>query len=108
MELMNKITYIIPCYNEAEVIREFYRRISEVSQNLNEHSCEYIFVNDGSFDDTAIILNEFAESDDRVKELRGRWFLRLITIMLNEAIDPRRLGRHMPRQARMKRYRVNT
>ena len=52
---IDKITYVIPCYNESEAVREFYRRISFVATNLQRYSFEFVFVNDGSSDDTRYI-----------------------------------------------------
>lgn len=66
---ITKISYVIPCYNEAEVIREFYGRLSAIAQELNPYAFEFIFINDGSFDDTPAILNELSEKDERVKVL---------------------------------------
>ncbi|HXX53956.1 MAG TPA: glycosyltransferase family 2 protein [Thermodesulfovibrionales bacterium] len=66
---IKKITYVIPCYNEAEVLPEFYRRVNQVARDLSEYSFEFLFINDGSDDRTAEILNAFAEQDDRTKIL---------------------------------------
>ncbi len=64
-----KVTFIVPCYNEARVLPEFYRRISAVAKDLMEYECEFIFINDGSHDNTDAILNGLAASDSRVKVL---------------------------------------
>ena len=61
------ISYIIPCYNEDEVLSEFYRRVCGVVEQLKDYDFEFIFVNDGSKDNTAIILDDLAASDKRVK-----------------------------------------
>lgn len=66
---MKKIGFIIPCYNEAEVLPEFYRRADLVSRDLHGYDCEFLFVNDGSRDGTAEILNALAATDCRVKVL---------------------------------------
>ncbi len=62
-----KISVIVPCYNEQEVLRETCRRIKDVlaSNGLTDH--EMLFVNDGSTDGTPLLLREFAERDRAVK-----------------------------------------
>lgn len=53
------ISIIVPCYNEEETIEIFLREISkienEISKRYNE-SFEYVFVDDGSTDNTLEIL----------------------------------------------------
>lgn len=66
---IKRISYIVPCYNEEEVIHEFHRRATAVSQELNTYDFEFIFVNDGSNDNTPKILDELAASDNRIKVL---------------------------------------
>lgn len=64
-----KVSVIVPCYNEQEVLLETARRIKEVlaTNGLNDH--EIIFINDGSSDGTAYILREFSEKDRSIKVL---------------------------------------
>lgn len=66
---MRKIGFIIPCYNEAAVLQEFYRRIDLVARDIDRYDFEFLFVNDGSRDGTAEILNAMAAGDSRVKVL---------------------------------------
>lgn len=56
------ISVIIPCFNEQQVIRETYTRLTRVMQ---EHFATYelLFVNDGSRDYTLSILKELAQHD---------------------------------------------
>lgn len=61
-----KISVIVPCYNEQETIRLFYKEMCRVSDEM-ENEFEYIFVNDGSADDTLEIMKELANTDSRVK-----------------------------------------
>jgi dolichol-phosphate mannosyltransferase len=63
---MKKLTVIIPCYNEEEVIKESYRRTKQVLISL-PHPAEIIYINDGSQDNTRFLLNEIADSDPLVK-----------------------------------------
>lgn len=63
---MEKITLIIPCYNEQEVLGILYEELKKVTSQMNQHSFELLFVDDGSKDDTLKILREMAEQDERV------------------------------------------
>lgn len=66
---INKVSYIVPCYNEIEVLPEFYRRITAVADSHPEYEFEFVFINDGSVDSTPAILNSYANSDQRTKVL---------------------------------------
>ena len=65
---MDKISIIVPCYNEEEVLSIFYNKITEVSSQI-EAEFEYIFVDDGSADKTLEILKEYSKKDNRVRFL---------------------------------------
>jgi len=57
---------VVPAYNEEEVIRETYKRLTSVMVGMDE-PYEIIFVNDGSRDKTAEIIAGFCESDPSVR-----------------------------------------
>lgn len=57
---------IVPVFNEEEVVRETYTRLKKVMDTLME-GYEIIFVNDGSQDKTAVIINEICEQDINIK-----------------------------------------
>lgn len=57
-----KLSVIIPCFNEEAVIRETYKRLKNVL-HTNFQSYEMIFINDGSSDTTLTLLEEISESD---------------------------------------------
>ena len=66
---MEKITVIVPCYNEEETIPYFVDAIEKVYENMHEKyniQMEYLFVDDGSKDKTLKVLEEFAEKNPRV------------------------------------------
>src|SRR5687768_6712592 len=62
------VSVVIPIYNEALNIDEMYDRITSVLQD----NAEFIFVDDGSTDDSHARLKAIAARDDRVRLLRFR------------------------------------
>jgi glycosyltransferase involved in cell wall biosynthesis len=60
------ISVIVPTYNEEGSLREFYRRTASVLTKLD---CRYeiIFVNDGSSDDSRVILESLSLGDQSVR-----------------------------------------
>lgn len=60
------ISLIIPCYNEEAALPYLYKELCSVSEKLSDYNFEYIFVNDGSRDNTLNMLKELAEKDERV------------------------------------------
>lgn len=63
------LSVIIPCYNEEAVIEHTYQRISQVLQSVKLKGYELLFVNDGSKDNTLLMLKGFAQKDVNVKIL---------------------------------------
>ncbi len=64
---MDKISIIVPCFNEEESIPLFYDAISEVAAGMKEQEFEFIFIDDGSKDRTLPILRELHQKDKRVR-----------------------------------------
>ncbi len=62
-----KISIIVPCYNEQESIPLFYKEINKVINEMNNLDFELIFVNDGSKDNTLEIIKDLAKNDSNVK-----------------------------------------
>ena len=63
---MKKITIIVPCYNEEPTIPYFYEEINKITKEI-KYNFEFIFVNDGSKDNTINVIKEYAKKDKRVK-----------------------------------------
>lgn len=59
------LSVVVPAYNEADVLPEFHRRLSLVFDEL-PFNCEVVYVNDGSTDSTAEIIDDFRDRDSRV------------------------------------------
>ncbi len=65
---MKKLSLIIPCYNEEDVLLIFYRETSQIVKSMGS-DYDLIFVNDGSKDDTLSILKQLAAEDEHVTYL---------------------------------------
>ena len=63
---MDKISLIIPCYNEEEALPYLYEELKKVSESMSEQEFEFILVNDGSRDKTLQTIRELAKKDERV------------------------------------------
>lgn len=61
------ISVIVPCYNESRTIEIFYQEITKISSVMDKYDFEYIFVDDGSKDDTLDIVKNLSKEDSRVK-----------------------------------------
>ena len=62
---MNKISVVVPCFNEEEVLSMFYKKTSEVLNEIEDITYELLFVDDGSKDHTKDILRALSLKDDR-------------------------------------------
>lgn len=65
--MSEKISLVVPCYNEEEVLPYFYEEFCKVAEDLAQFRVEVIFVDDGSKDSTLAVIKEMAEKDIRVK-----------------------------------------
>ena len=64
---MDKITAIVPCYNEEEALPLFYEEITRVAAKMKDVEFEFLFINDGSKDGTLDILRRLSKEDKRVR-----------------------------------------
>ena len=69
MKKLEKISIIVPCYNECEAIPIFYDEINRVANNMKEVDFEFIFIDDGSTDDSLNTIKKLAIKDKRVRFL---------------------------------------
>ena len=65
---MKKISILVPCYNEEEVINIFYSEIIKIISTLN-YEFEILFVNDGSKDNSLYLIKKLNEKDKRIQYL---------------------------------------
>ncbi|MCD8151369.1 MAG: glycosyltransferase family 2 protein [Clostridiales bacterium] len=70
--MASKISLIVPRYNEQESLPIFYLEAGKVVKELG---CDYefIFVNDGSRDDTLSVMKQLAEWDEHVTWISFSW-----------------------------------
>jgi glucosyltransferase len=61
------ISIVVPCFNEQEVLPYFYEEIKKIAQKMNKNNFEFIFINDGSNDNTINVIKNYASQDKRVK-----------------------------------------
>ena len=65
---MKKISIVAPVYNEEDNIEHCYEELCKAVVNL-EYEFEFIFIDDGSKDKSAFILEALTKKDDRVRPL---------------------------------------
>ncbi len=63
--MQKKISIIIPVYNEGENVSVFYNELNKVLNNKFDY--EIIFIDDGSTDQSAKIIENLASSNPRIK-----------------------------------------
>ena len=63
---MPLISLVVPAYNEEEVLEAFHREVSEEIDRLPD-DFEFVFVDDGSRDQTASVMRQLAVRDPRVR-----------------------------------------
>ena len=67
---MNKspcLYIVVPCYNEEKTIPIFYDEILRILPSLPHKDIKFIFVDDGSSDNTLQVVKHLASKDERVK-----------------------------------------
>lgn len=61
------ISYVLPVFNESAGIGEFYKELTKAVGKNKKYNYEFIFINDGSRDDSLEKLRAFHKKDKRVK-----------------------------------------
>ena len=64
---MKSITIVVPVYREGKNLPALYRRFEKVTAGLPAIHWDYIFVDDGSPDDSMAVLRGLAQKDSKVK-----------------------------------------
>ena len=64
---MEKLSIVVPCYNEEEVLELFYTTTIKVVEQVQEkYDYEFVFIDDGSKDKTLEILKKLREEDSHI------------------------------------------
>ena len=64
---MDRITIIVPCYNEAEVVGRFYETVEAATAGIADATFTYLFIDDGSRDNTLAAIRTLAEAHTNVR-----------------------------------------
>lgn len=65
---MKKISIVVPCHNEESSIPLFYEEVNKIAEDMKKKATfEFIFVNDGSKDQTLEELRKLSEKDSKVR-----------------------------------------
>lgn len=65
---MKKISIVVPCFNEEEVIKMFYKELMKtINQIENKYIYEILFIDDGSKDNTLKLLKELIKENENVR-----------------------------------------
>ena len=62
-----KVSIVVPMYNEQESLEILYQELNRVTDTIKDYEFEYLFVNDGSKDNTLQEIQRLATADDRVR-----------------------------------------
>jgi glycosyltransferase involved in cell wall biosynthesis len=64
--MKKSITILVPAYNEEPVLPTLYDRLAKLADTVPAYHFEFLFVNDGSSDDTLNMIKQFVVKDGRV------------------------------------------
>lgn len=57
--IVDKISVIVPCFNEEDVLPLFYQEVTKVLESIENTTYELLFINDGSSDHTEDLINSW-------------------------------------------------
>lgn len=66
---MDKISIVVPCYNEDEVLPTFYKEIKKTIKEMQNVNFEVLFINDGSKDKTLDTIKKISKKDNKIHYL---------------------------------------
>lgn len=65
---MKKLSVIVPCYNEMEALPLFYQEVLKIADKMKKDiEFEYLFIDDGSSDNTLEVIKNLATKDKKVR-----------------------------------------
>lgn len=60
------VSILIPCYNEEASLPHLYPALDKVAASIDTYNFEFLFVNDGSRDNTMSIIQSYCLHDNRI------------------------------------------
>lgn len=63
---MRKLSVVVPCFNEEEVLAELYMRVTRICRATLDEEYEIVLVDDGSRDKTGSMIIALSESDAHI------------------------------------------
>jgi len=69
-EIQKTISVVVPVYNEAPGLARFHKELMQVVDGLKGFSFEVLYCDDGSTDESAVIIQKLCRADKRVKLLK--------------------------------------
>lgn len=64
---MDRISIIVPCYREEKALPHFWSVLKKTTESFNDVEFEFLFVDDGSSDNTLKVIKEIYKEDHRVR-----------------------------------------
>lgn len=66
--MIKHISIIVPAFNEEQVLELFHKECVKVIESMDnkQYSFDFLFINDGSLDETGAILHKLRSTDSRV------------------------------------------
>ena len=62
------VSVVVSCYNEEEVLPIFYKEINKISKEMDYVNFEFLFVDDGSKDNTLKIVKDWYKLIDKMSD----------------------------------------
>ena len=63
--MKKKISILVPCYNEEKSLPLLYEALGKVANKNASYEWEFLFINDGSRDNTLAVLEQWRAKDER-------------------------------------------
>lgn len=64
---IKKVDIIVPCYNEEEVLSIYIKETQAIISNISNFEFNFIFVDDGSKDNTLNIIKKYSKENEHIK-----------------------------------------
>lgn len=66
---MRKVSIVVPCYNEEQSVDIFFSAVTPILNEIDHLDYEFIYVNDGSKDQTEARMRELSQREEKVRYL---------------------------------------